>query len=100
MHTQLTQLHEQGDLLSMWSPDAYKTPGPLALRHFLIAVASIAGFSTLLYVTQPEAPMLRKTFPRDGLAEELGGSFARARIPADLESAAADDVEEDDEQSR
>lgn len=63
----------------MWSPDAYKTPGPLALRHFLIAVGAIGAFSTLVYATMPEPVMLRKTFPRDGLAAELGGELARVR---------------------
>lgn len=63
----------------MWSPDAYKTPGPLALRHFLIAVGAIGAFSTLVYATMPEPAMLRKTFPRDGLAAELGGELARVR---------------------
>ncbi|WFD00116.1 hypothetical protein MYAM1_002862 [Malassezia yamatoensis] len=91
-------LHEQDDVLSMWSPDAYKTPGPVALRHFLMAVAGIAGFSYIIYVSQPEAPMLRKTFPRDGLASELGGSFARARTEADVLSADQDEEQDSDDE--
>ncbi|KAL4401265.1 mitochondrial respiratory chain complex I protein [Malassezia pachydermatis] len=76
-------LHEQDDVLNMWSPDAYKTPGPLALRHFLTAVGLIAAFSYVVYSTVPEAPMMRKTFPRNGLADELGGPQAAARSEQD-----------------
>ncbi|CCU98782.1 unnamed protein product [Malassezia sympodialis ATCC 42132] len=72
-------LHEEDDVLNMWSPDAYKVPGPLALRHFLTAAGALALFSYGVYLTVPEAPMLRKSFPRDGLAAELGGSQAAAR---------------------
>lgn len=75
----LRQLHEEDDVLNMWSPDAYKVPGPLALRHFLTAAGAIALFSFGVYLTVPEAPMLRKSFPRDGLATELGGSQAAVR---------------------
>ena len=78
-------LHEQDDVLNMWSPDAYKTPGPLALRHFLMAVAAIGAFSLLVYKNSFQPPMMRKTFPRDGLADELGGAQAAARTEQDLE---------------
>lgn len=87
------QLHEQDDVLSMWSPDAYKTPGPVALRAFSTAVALIALASLGIYVTQPQRPAMQKvrrlavscvspvltqqTFPRNGLAEELGGEGAK-----------------------
>jgi len=74
------QLHEEDDVLNMWSPDAYKVPGPLALRHFLTAAGAIALFSYGVYLTVPEAPMLRKSFPRDGLAAELGGPQAAVRF--------------------
>ena len=73
------QLHEQDDVLNMWSPDAYKVPGPLALRHFLAAVGVISLFSLLVYKTSFQPPMMRKTFPRDGLAAELGGPQAAVR---------------------
>ena len=54
------QLHEQDDVLSMWSPDAYKTPGPVALRAFSTAVALIALVSVGIYVTQPQRPAMQK----------------------------------------
>ena len=73
------QVHEQDDVLNMWSPDAYKVPGPLALRHFLAAVGVISLFSLLVYKTSFQPPMMRKTFPRDGLAAELGGPQAAVR---------------------
>ena len=66
-------------MLNMWSPDAYKVPGPLALRHFLAAVGVISLFSLLVYKTSFQPPMMRKTFPRDGLAAELGGPQAAVR---------------------
>ncbi|PKI82813.1 hypothetical protein MVES1_003730 [Malassezia vespertilionis] len=88
-------VQEQDDILNMWAPDAYKTPGPYALKCFSIAVATIATFSYFLYHNQAELPALRKTFPRGGLAQELGGEHARARIPSD--DAGEDDEELDEE---
>ncbi|WFD27164.1 hypothetical protein MNAN1_002160 [Malassezia nana] len=87
-------LHEEDDILNMWSPDAYKVPGPLALRHFLTAAGAIALFGYGVYLTVPEPPMLRKSFPRDGLAAELGGPQAAVRH-AVLPQARAEDADEE-----
>lgn len=67
----------------MWSPDAYKVPGPLALRHFLIAAGVIGSFSYLLYKTMPDAPMARKvraaSHPRPSRATASRSSWAAHR---------------------
>ncbi|WFD34799.1 hypothetical protein MCUN1_001643 [Malassezia cuniculi] len=73
-------LQEQDDVLNMWSPDKYKMPRHIALFQFLTAIGVIAGFSTLVYVGRPERPNVPKTFPRDGLAAELGDESARAPV--------------------
>lgn len=54
------QLHEQDDVLSMWSPDEYKTPGTKALQDFGIAVALLASFSYVVYIMQPARPAAPK----------------------------------------
>lgn len=75
-------LHEQDDVLNMWSPDAYKVPGPYAARAFATALGVLGVFSWVVYHTSFQTPALRKTFPRDGLAAELGGPQVRVRTMA------------------
>lgn len=74
------QVQEQDDVLNMWSPDKYKMPRHIALFQFLTAIGVLGAFSTLVYVTRPERPNVPKTFPRNGLADELGDEGARARV--------------------
>lgn len=74
-------VQEQDDALNMWSPDKYKMPRQSALFQFLTAIGIGAVVSGLIYVSRPQRPNVPKTFPRNGLAEELGDESARA--PAD-----------------
>ncbi|WFD29924.1 hypothetical protein MSPP1_000938 [Malassezia sp. CBS 17886] len=78
-------LHEEDDVLNMWSPDKYKTKPTKALGDFLIAVGALASFSYVVYRMTPEPPMARKTFPRDGLSAELNAPPATAPVDAEEE---------------
>lgn len=69
----------------MFSPDI---PQPniepsSALAQATVAFAVLGGIMGLLAYTRPTMPAERRSFPRDGLANELGGWDAnkvRARI--------------------
>ncbi|KAN0061351.1 hypothetical protein ACQY0O_006198 [Thecaphora frezii] len=71
-------LHEQDDVLGVWAPDVHAVPAASALRQFLMAVGVVVLFGSTVYATTPQKPALPRTYPRDGLAAELGGSQVAA----------------------
>ncbi|KAI3480074.1 hypothetical protein L1887_57851 [Cichorium endivia] len=66
-------LHEQDDVLSVWAPDVHAVPASSALRQFIVAIGVVGVFGSIVYAATPEKPALPRTYPRDGLAAELGG---------------------------
>ncbi|KIP07623.1 hypothetical protein PHLGIDRAFT_39654, partial [Phlebiopsis gigantea 11061_1 CR5-6] len=66
-------LHEQEEIVSMWGPDAPVVPPPRALRNFVTAFSTFGAFFAFLYYVHPEMPAIRRDYPYDGLAKELGG---------------------------
>ncbi|KAJ9474159.1 hypothetical protein PHBOTO_004215 [Pseudozyma hubeiensis] len=85
--------HEQDDVLSVWAPDVHAVPASSALRQFLVAIGVVVLFGSTVYAGTPEKPALPRTYPRDGLATELGGE----QVAAPKEGAFSADAEEDDE---
>lgn len=67
------QLHEQDDVLSVWAPDVHAVPASSALRQLIVAIGVVGVFGSIVYAATPEKPALPRTYPRDGLAAELGG---------------------------
>ena len=57
----------------MWGPDAPVVPPPRALRNFVTAFSTFGAFFAFLYYVHPEMPAIRRDYPYDGLAKELGG---------------------------
>ncbi|KAJ9121530.1 hypothetical protein QFC22_002148 [Naganishia vaughanmartiniae] len=66
-------LHEQEDALSMWSPDVHAMPAGWALAQMVMAFSALAGFGYFIYLTKPERPVAKRSYPYGGLAQELGG---------------------------
>lgn len=67
------QLHEQHEVLSMWSLDVFPTSGISALRQFGVAVSVFVGFLAAVNYITPERPAIPRTYPHSGLVTELGG---------------------------
>ncbi|MCJ1442027.1 MAG: hypothetical protein MMC23_002519 [Stictis urceolatum] len=69
-------VHEDNDILGMFSPEAYThvTPGQawFQLGCFVSVVFALLG---AVYVTYPDKPSAPRTYP-GGLEEELGGPTA------------------------
>ncbi|KAF8150788.1 hypothetical protein B0H34DRAFT_801714 [Crassisporium funariophilum] len=67
-------LHEQEEVLSMWGPDPAPIPVNVALRQFMVATIGFVAFGFLVkeIITQ-DPPAIRREYPYDGLAKELGG---------------------------
>ncbi|EPQ31407.1 uncharacterized protein PFL1_00742 [Pseudozyma flocculosa PF-1] len=89
--------HEQDDALSVWAPDIHATPASSALRQFLVAVGVVVLFGSTVYAATPEKPALPRTYPRDGLAAELGGSQVAAPVEGAFSKSGDDEEEEDDD---
>ncbi|CAA7266950.1 unnamed protein product [Cyclocybe aegerita] len=66
-------LHEQEEVLSMWGPDAPPIDPNVALRRFLIAVSAFVAVGFTIKSLTPEAPVVRREYPFNGLVRELGG---------------------------
>lgn len=60
-------------MLSVWAPDVHAVPASSALRQFIVAIGVVGVFGSIVYAATPEKPALPRTYPRDGLAAELGG---------------------------
>ncbi|KAJ1023148.1 hypothetical protein NDA16_003301 [Ustilago loliicola] len=85
--------HEQDDVLSVWAPDVHAVPASSALRQFLVAIGVVVLFGSTVYAATPEKPALPRTYPRDGLATELGGE----QVAAPKEGAFSGDAEDDED---
>jgi len=80
-------LHEEDEALNMFSPDI---PQPniepsSALAQATVAFAVLGGIMGLLAYTRPTMPADRRSFPRDGLVNELGGWDANKAKTESLE---------------
>ncbi|KAJ1025006.1 hypothetical protein NDA18_004292 [Ustilago nuda] len=85
--------HEQDDVLSVWAPDVHSIPASSALKQFMVAVGVVVIFSSTVYATTPDKPALPRTYPRDGLAAELGGK----QVAAPKEGAFSGEAEDDND---
>jgi NADH dehydrogenase (ubiquinone) 1 beta subcomplex subunit 8 len=68
-------LHEEDEALNMFSPDL---PQPevepsSALAQATLAFAVLGSIMGILAYTRPTMPAERRSFPHDGLVNELGG---------------------------
>lgn len=58
----------------MWGPDVPVVDPKVAMRHFLVAVSGFVAFGfTVKYALTPDAPVIRREYPYNGLITELGG---------------------------
>lgn len=89
----LFQPHEEDDVLSVWAPDEHAVPPGSALRQVLVAFGLFGAFAGLVYGTLPDRPALPRTYPREGLRDELAGGPAPAEGDFDRKEEEDDDEE-------
>ncbi|ORY98973.1 hypothetical protein BCR43DRAFT_471475 [Syncephalastrum racemosum] len=65
-------LHEEDELMGVWAPDLHTYNPYKALGQLSLFAVGIAGFSYIVYNNLPERPAVKRTYPFDGLKEELG----------------------------
>ncbi|PWN90586.1 hypothetical protein FA10DRAFT_267033 [Acaromyces ingoldii] len=93
-------LHEQDDVLGVWAPDVHKTPAFSALLQILTAAGGFGAFAAVIYLSFPGRPANPRTYPREGLATELGSELVAAAKEGAFdggEDGEEDEAEEDDE---
>lgn len=73
-NSNLRQLHERDEILSMWGPDAPVVPQSTALRHLIIATLGFVSFGFFAkFFLIPDRPAVPRDYPFSGLVAELGG---------------------------
>ena len=85
--------------MGVWAPDLHEGVKPAsAVRQLLLAASLFASFGALVYVSLPDRPALPRTYPRDGLANELGGKQQAAFAEGAFDKKEEEEEEgEDDE---
>ncbi|PWO00424.1 hypothetical protein FA09DRAFT_285076, partial [Tilletiopsis washingtonensis] len=68
-------LHEQDDVLGVWAPDVHDVPPASAVRQFGLAALIAAAFAGVVYMSVPDRPAALRSYPRGGLAKELGSEL-------------------------
>lgn len=66
-------MHEQAEALSMWSPDVSTIPRANAAFQIGVAILGFVAFGFIIHAVTPDRPAVPRSYPRDGLVEELGG---------------------------
>ncbi|KAK9472163.1 putative NIAM subunit of mitochondrial NADH:ubiquinone oxidoreductase [Dipodascopsis tothii] len=75
-------LHEDDDMLNMWSPDVHDyVPNSTAFRYLASFFLSIGAFGVFASYFTPDAPAAPRVFP-EGLYKELGGVENGSQIVA------------------
>jgi NADH dehydrogenase (ubiquinone) 1 beta subcomplex subunit 8 len=46
----------------------------------IVAFSALAGFGYFIYVTLPERPVAKRSYPYGGLSQELGGSEQTPKV--------------------
>ncbi|KAE8222085.1 hypothetical protein CF319_g4660 [Tilletia indica] len=90
-------LHEQHDAMSVWAPDAHALPASTALFQFALAGLAMTAFAGMVYLTKFERPAVPRTYPRDGLRAEMGGTELAALSDAETEEGGEEEDAEDSE---
>ncbi|CAD6890549.1 unnamed protein product [Tilletia controversa] len=89
-------LHEQHDAMSVWAPDAHVLPASNALFQFGLAALAMTAFAGAVYLTKFERPAVPRTYPRDGLKAEMGGTELTALSDSEAEEGGGEDAEDSD----
>ncbi|THH07377.1 hypothetical protein EW145_g3429 [Phellinidium pouzarii] len=79
-------LHEKDELYSMWGLDVPKVPPKTALFQFGIAASLFGSIMLFAYLSTPEMPAVKRSYPYDGLVKELGGLEENRAKPESLEA--------------
>ncbi|KDQ14343.1 hypothetical protein BOTBODRAFT_44717 [Botryobasidium botryosum FD-172 SS1] len=66
-------VHEQAEALSMWSPDVSTISRSNAAFQIGVAILGFVAFGLTVRAITPDRPAVPRSYPRDGLVEELGG---------------------------
>ena len=79
-------------MLGVWAPDVHEVPPASAVRQFGFAALIAAAFAGIVYMSVPDRPAALRSYPRGGLAKELGSELVAvsASICASSRLAAAD----------
>ncbi|KAG0169884.1 hypothetical protein DFQ28_002790 [Apophysomyces sp. BC1034] len=65
-------LHEEDEILGVWGPDIHTYSPYKALGQLTLFFTLLGGFSAFIYKVRPERPCAQRSYPFDGLKEELG----------------------------
>lgn len=64
----------------MWSPDTPSQNPSWAFTQLILAFTAIGGFGYMMYLTKMERPVSKRSYPFDGLREELGGGEMGVKV--------------------
>lgn len=73
-----TQVHEEEDALSMWSPDQHRVEAHKAALGIVTMLALVGGFAYYVTINRPQRKATARDYPYGGLEKELGG-YSKAR---------------------
>ncbi|KAI8985445.1 hypothetical protein BDB01DRAFT_788273 [Pilobolus umbonatus] len=63
---------EEDEIYGVWAPDLHHYSPRKALAQLALFAATITGFAGLIYKLHPESPVVKRTYPYNGLTEEFG----------------------------
>ena len=74
--------HEDEDIIGRFSPEEYTWTTPkMGFLQNVMFFGVVGGLAGAVYMTYPDKPAVPRTFPFDGLKEQLGGEKA---VPVSL----------------
>ncbi|OBZ84993.1 NADH dehydrogenase [ubiquinone] 1 beta subcomplex subunit 8, mitochondrial [Choanephora cucurbitarum] len=65
-------VHEEDEIMGVWAPDLHTYSPHKAAAQLALAFGIFGGIATLVYKTYPESPVVKRTYPYNGLTEEFG----------------------------
>lgn len=78
-----SQVHEEEDALSMWSPDLHRVEAHKAAMGIAIMLSLVAGFAYYVTAHRPQRKATARDYPYGGLEKELGGRSKAREEPID-----------------
>ncbi|KAI9270862.1 hypothetical protein BY458DRAFT_539942 [Sporodiniella umbellata] len=65
-------LHEEDEIFSVWAPDLHHYSPHKAAAQLAFAGVAVAAVASIVYKFYPESPVVKRTYPYNGLTEEFG----------------------------
>lgn len=71
-------VHEEDEVLNVWSPDLYDKPGGEAAKELFIGLSALGLAMAFIAYSAADPPAVRREYPYNGLEKELVFHPARA----------------------